>query len=408
MKFFKVTAKKNGRKTYVVIKASTAEMAFGIAKQKHHIKPIFAVEVDPPPLTKLLYAISKRRGVKYDDLIAAFKQMSFMLQSGISIQTTLEDLVKYTANDILKQIFDEILNAVNGGQSLTDSFIPHKNTVGGITISMINLGEKTGNLPQSLKMLVENLEELRDNKAKFKKAMRYPIIVVSSMAIAFVALTILVIPQFKSIFEELEGDLPLPTKILIGFEELISNYGIHLAIGIAVLIFFLKNRYKKSPNFKYKFDQYILNVKLIGRITFLANINQYLTTLSLLLRAGISLEEALESSSSLLPNDFIKSKFSSVDRNIKKGVTLTDALNETRYFEPMTLQMVNTGEQSGELDKMLASVAEYYKMKYDAIIDNLSAYVEPIMTFFIAGLVLLLALGIFLPMWSLGAAARGG
>ena len=104
----------------------------------------------------------------------------------------------------------------------------------------------------------------------------------------------------------------------------------------------------------------------------------------------------------------MKNKFMLVDSSIKRGITLTEAFIETGYFEPMTLQMVNTGEQSGELDKMLASVAEYYKIKYDYIIDNLSAYIEPIMTFFIACLVLLLALGIFLPMWGLGAAAKGG
>lgn len=125
-----------------------------------------------------------------------------------------------------------------------------------------------------------------------------------------------------------------------------------------------------------------------------------------MLKAGISLEEGLVSSSALLGNDYIKNKLSSVDTSIKIGITLADALADTGYFDPMAIQMVNTGEQSGELDKMLASVAEYYKMQYDHILDNLSSYIEPIMTLFIAGLVLLLALGIFLPMWGLGAAAK--
>lgn len=408
MKFYKVVAKKNGRKMDMVIKAGTADAAFEIARNKHKVKPVSAIETDPPIYLKLVNDLTKDRAIKYDDLIAAFKQMSFMLNAGISIQSTLEDLVKYTSNDKLVGVFDDVLTGVNSGRTLTESFMDHKLVIGGLPISMISLGEKTGNLAEALDMLVKNLEELRDNRAKFKKAMRYPIIVVSAMAIAFVALCVLVIPQFKDIFNELGANLPLPTLILIGIEEIVSNYGVFVAFGIAALIVFIKTKYKRDPKFKFKYDQYILKVKLIGRITFLSNITQYTTTLSLLLKAGISLEEGLESSATLLANDYMKSKFMTVDRAIKRGVTLTDALTETQYFDPMSIQMVNTGEQSGELDKMLASVAEYYKIKYDYILDNLSAYIEPIMTFFIACLVLLLALGIFLPMWGLGAAARGG
>ncbi|MDE6885503.1 MAG: type II secretion system F family protein [Helicobacteraceae bacterium] len=408
MKFYKVSSRKNGRKVDIVIKASTAEQAFDIAKNKYKIKPVSAKEADPPFYLKFYNDMTKDKQIRYDDLIAAFKQMSFMLNAGISIHATLEDLIKYTENERLVAVFDKVFTDVNSGRTLTEAFMDHKLVIGGLPISMISLGEKTGNLSESLNMLVASLEELRNNRAKFKKAMRYPIIVVSAMAIAFVALCLLVIPQFKSIFAELGADLPLPTKILIGIEELMSNYGVVVALAIAATIIFIKNRYKRSESFKYKWDEYILKVKLIGRIVFLSNINQYTTVLSLLLKAGISLEEGLESSSMLLANDYMKERFLSVNRAIKRGVTLTEALNETKYFDPMSLQMVNTGEQSGELDKMLGSVAEYYKIKYDYILDNLSAYIEPIMTFFIACLVLLLALGIFLPMWGLGAAAKGG
>lgn len=408
MKFFKVAARKNGKRVSVVVKATTADMAFEIAKNKHKLKPISAVEADPPFYLKFYNDLTKDKAIKYDDMIAAFKQMSFMLNSGISIHSTLEDLVKYTSNERLVTIFDAVLTGVNSGRTLTESFMDHKKVIGGLSISMISLGEKTGNLAESLAMLVKSLEELRDNRAKFKKAMRYPIIVISAMAIAFVALILLVIPQFKSIFSELGADLPLPTRILIGIEEVVTNYGLLVGLAIFGAIAFTKNRYKNSESFKLKFDQFILKVKLIGNIVFLSNMNQYVTTLSLLLKAGISLEEGLESSAVLLGNDHMKNKFLLVDNAIKRGVTLTDALTETGYFEPMTIQMVNTGEQSGELDKMLTSVAEYYKIKYDYILDNLSAYIEPVMTFFIACLVLLLALGIFLPMWGLGAAAKGG
>ncbi len=408
MKFYKVSSKKNGKKVDIIIKANTADIAFEVARTKHNVRPVSAVEADPPFYLKFYNNLTKDKAIKYDDMIAAFKQMSFMLNAGISIQSTLEDLIKYTDNEKLVVIFDSVLTGVNSGRTLTESFMDHKKVIGGLTISMISLGEKTGNLAESLDMLVKSLEELRANVAKFKKAMRYPIIVICAMAIAFVALILLVIPQFKSIFAELGAELPLPTRILIGIEEVMTNYGLIVGIAIVAGIAFVRNMYKNNDSFKLKFDEYILKVKLIGNIVFLSTINQYVTVLSLLIKAGITLEEGLESSALLLNNDYMRNKFTRVNGAIQRGVTLTEAFQETGYFEPMTIQMVNTGEQSGELDKMLASVAEYYKIKYDYILDNLSAYIEPIMTFFIACLVLLLALGIFLPMWGLGSAVKGG
>lgn len=246
MKYYKVSARKNGKKINVIIKASTAEAAFNIVRIKHKVKPVSAIETDPPFLLKLLGSFGKKKKVSYDDLIAAFKQMSFMLNSGISIQSTLEDLVNYTNNEVLAGIFNSVLNGVNSGKTLRECFMDHKDIIGGLPISMVALGEKTGNLAESLSMLVKSLEELRDNKAKFKKALRYPMFVAIAMTIAFVILCMVVIPQFKGIFAELGADLPLPTKILIGMEELMSDYGVFIAVGFVAFIIFVKNRYKKS------------------------------------------------------------------------------------------------------------------------------------------------------------------
>lgn len=183
MKYFKVSARKDGKKISVVVKASTAEAAFNIARVKHRVKPISAIETEPSLLSKLLSSFTKKN-VTYDNLIAAFKQMSFMLNSGISIQATLEDLVNYTNNEILAGIFNSVLNGVNSGKTLRECFMEHKNIIGGLPVSMVALGEKTGNLAESLSMLVTSLEELRDNKAKFKKALRYPMFVSIAMVIA--------------------------------------------------------------------------------------------------------------------------------------------------------------------------------------------------------------------------------
>lgn len=413
MKYFRVTLLARGKREHVILQALSKEDAMIRAGNEKQGKPVLAKEIEAPLDLKLkemaievLYTITGKNRVKLDDMIPAFRQMSLMLNAGISIHTTLEDLVTFSASEKLKEIFQEVLLGINSGKSLSDAFRTFEDDLGSLSISLISLGEQTGSLAHSLGMLAETLEEIRNNTVKFKKALRYPTMVIVAMILAFVALILIVIPKFKAVFESFNAELPLPTRLLLQTEYILSNYGIYVLLGLVVFIELLRRRYRASPSFKHQVDTYILKVKLIGDIIFLHTMSQYVSSLSLLLRAGISLEEALSSGSGMTRNDFLREKFEGVSEAIKRGVGLTDAFRATEIFEPTTLQMINTGEQSGDLDQMLGVAASYYKMRYDHLIDNLSAYIEPILTAFIAVLVLMLALGIFLPMWDLAEAAR--
>ncbi len=415
MTYFSVTTLKRGKKKDIIIKANSKESAAQLVKSEHNLKAIKIKSIEPPLEAKIKdmfdlasKAFSKKSKVSLDDLIPAFQQMSMMLNAGISINHTLEELVEFTENDKLKRIFSDAIVGLNGGKSLTDSFRSYREDLGNLTISMIDLGEQTGNLSDALIVLYETLEDVRDNIAKFKKALRYPLITITAMAIAFVVLILLVVPKFKSIFATLKADLPLPTIILLETEYLLTNFGHYMLAGLVIFVIAVMRMYKKNEVFHYNFDKYILKVKLIGRVTFLYSMNQYMTTLAQLLRAGISLEEALKNSSKMVTNYYLKERFETITDSIRKGVGLVSAFRDTDIFEGTVLQMVGAGEQSGNLDEMLKVAGNYYKTKYDAIVDNLSAYIEPILTGFIAALVLLLALGIFMPMWDLASAAKGG
>jgi len=415
MRYYRVTLLEKGKRRFLDVKATNKNAAKDIAVAKiKGAKALTAKECAEPfeeKIKGLFASISEglkgKEQVKVDDLIPVFKQMSMMLGSGISIHQSIQEIIDFSDNQTVKVIFTEALVGINGGKTLTNAFRPYQDRLGNLVMSMIDLGEQTGNLAESLGMLSITLQEIRDNVSKFKKALRYPMFTVGAMVIAFVILIMLVVPKFKSIFAGLGANLPLPTIILLKIEYIFTNYGHLLLAFIVALIFGLRYLYKNNKKFHYEFDRNILKVNLIGRIIYLYSMNQYMITLSQMLKAGIPLEEALKSSANMVTNIHLKRLFNSITDLIRKGATLTSSFQETQLFERSSIQMVSAGEQSGNLDEMLGVAGNYYKMKYDNIVDNLSAYIEPIITAFIAGMVLLLALGIFMPMWDLASAAKG-
>ena len=236
---------------------------------------------------------------------------------------------------------------------------------------------------------------------------RSPRNVMIAMAVAFTILISYVVPEFKAIFEELDAELPLPTQILLTLEHLFNNYG---PIVIAVLVtafmvfkYFINN----YIHIRYKWHQLLLKTYLIKNVIKFSTLSRFTLVFSELIRAGIPIAEALDTSIDMIDNLPLKKKLQSVRITVEKGGTLNKGLNDTKLFENMIIQMVSAGEDSGTLDSMIRKVAEYYKMRFDAIIDGLSEAIEPIMLFFMTGMILLLALGIFLPMWDMGNAVQG-
>jgi general secretion pathway protein F len=202
----------------------------------------------------------------------------------------------------------------------------------------------------------------------------------------------------------------MPTKILLGLEYAFSNYGLYILVALALSVYAVLFMYKNNKDFKYWVDKLLVHPRfyLINRVIFLSSMYNYTLVFGELVRAGIPVSEALSTAVDMVSNDYIREKLETVNANIGRGMSLTEAFEQTGLFENMLLQMIKAGEASGQLDKMLGKVTEYYNMRFQDIIDNLSSYIEPIMMFFIAGLVLLMALGIFLPMWDLGRAVKNG
>ncbi|RUM67619.1 MAG: type II secretion system F family protein [Sulfurospirillum sp.] len=414
MNYFEVNYIQKGKRDKVLIKAKSRRDAIAIAQAKISSGTILkAYEVSAPLEDRFedfkdkVFGGNKKK-VNTQNLIAAIRQLAVMTNAGISIHDSIKEVGKATVDKQLKEIFEDIDEDLNAGKSLTDAFLKYRNQFGDVTIAMIELGESTGNMSDALTKLADLLQEMEDNANKLKAALRYPKIVMSAIAIAFTILMMYVVPKFKEIFEKLGADLPMPTKILLFLEHALNTYGLYILLTLIAMIMLHKYKYKSDEGYKRTWDKHILKVYLIGDVIFYASLSRFMLIFTELVRAGIPVAEALDTSVMTIDNEDLKDKLSMVKHAVGRGSNLTEAFEDTQIFEGMLIQMIRAGEQGGALDQMLEKVTDYYREKFNYLIDNMSAYIEPIMIGFIAGMVLMLALGIFLPMWDMGQAVKGG
>jgi len=415
MKYFNVTVMERGQRRSELIKAESKMNAVRIAKNKFPAAVISrAVETAAPleeTMGNILDRIKKtlKSKIPINDKISTIRQIAVMTDAGIPITDTLEDVADNTDNQNLKVIYSKMNSDINAGNSMSDAIEPYKEEFGQVALAMTQLGERTGNISESYFKLAKILESIRDNTRKFKKAIRTPMITMAAMGIAFTVLIMVVVPKFKDIFDKFKTDLPIPTQILLKLEWALSNYGLLILAALIGGVFAIKYFYQNNMDFRYKMDKLMIHPKfyLINKAIFLSTMHKYNLVFGELVRSGIPVSEALETAVGMVDNLAIKEQLLTVNTNIGRGMNLAEAFALTGLYQNMLLQMIKAGEAGGQLDAMLEKVTDYYDMEFQDLIDNLSAYIEPVLLFFIAGLVLLMALGIFMPMWDLGKAVKG-
>jgi len=413
VKYFIATVLTKGKKQEFGFYAEDKKDATKIAKLKYSGIIIKVVEgkesldVQLKKFKKNFLSNIQKKKIKPDSLIGAIRQVAVMINAGISINDSLNEIASATEDETLKTVFSKIADDINSGHSLSAAMENFRFELGNLTIAMVQLGEKTGNLDEALYSLANMLEEIRANVIKFKKAMAYPRNVMIAMAVAFTILISYVVPQFKSIFESLHADLPLPTLILLKLEYIFNNFGPYVLAGLFVFFVVFKYTLNHNREFRFKWHQFLLRLYLIKNLIKFATLSRFTLVFSELIHAGIPIAEALDTSIAMIDSLPLKEKLQSVRFTVEKGGALNKGLKDTALFENMIIQMIRAGEDSGTLDTMIQKVAEYYKMRFDAIIDGLSEAIEPIMLLLISAMVLLLALGIFLPMWDMGNAVHG-
>ncbi len=412
MKYFKVSVFYRGKQQDFIIKSLNKAEAIIDAK-KNYKGLLVKIEEVPMPFEEKVKVFKDivnnkifRKKLNYPSYISSIRELAVLIKAGISLKDALEDIGKNTKDRLIKEMFLKAAEAIDSGKTLSDVFAEYENYVGGISLAMIRLGEQTGDLVNALNYLADIYDNMYQNRRKMIKALRYPIITLIAIVVAFVFLILLVVPKFKAIFEQLHANLPLPTRILLAIENIMTNYGLItliIIISIIILVVFL---YKTSYKFKYQVDKLLLKIPLISQIIEYATLHRFLLTMSSLLKSGIPLLDALKISEGIVENEVIKQKLKTIITGINQGRSLSEMLKETELVNFIALRMISAGEESGELDSMLEKAAKYYEDRFQDIIENMQASIEPIMLTVIGALVLLIALGIFLPMWDLANAAR--
>ncbi|WP_456383514.1 type II secretion system F family protein [Hydrogenimonas sp.] len=346
----------------------------------------------------------KRRRVNQEKYIASLRQIHVMLDAGMPINQCIQEAVDSTDDEMLKRIWSSILATIESGMSLSESAEPFAFQLGNLSLSMFQLGEQTGTLSESIAKLADILEQILENRRQLVKATRYPLFTIVAMMIAFVVVIVMVVPQFQEVFTESGAELPYPTRFLLWTEHALTRYGPYILGGAVLLFLLFTHLYKKYPDVRLKADEWLLKIYIVGKVTHYAMIGRFIYIFNVLMHAGIPITDALDAATGVVDNAFMRRRLAMIRRAIEEGRALHSGFEESGMFANMITQMVKAGEQGGALTKMLEKVTRYYQDRYQFIVDNVAAMIEPVLISAIAGFVLLLALGIFLPMWSMAEA----
>jgi len=399
--YFKIEYIRKGKLHETVVSASSLKEAIEKFRKKNLgiIKNV--EEFHKPSLIDEIVQKLELQKIDLEEYIAVLEQIYVMLDAGLPIDMVLGNIKDTIKNKKLKKIFSSIENDIKAGLSLTAAFEKFEKDLGKLTLSMIKLGEETGDLARAVKDLSVILHEILDNRKRLKKATRYPMFIVFAMSIAFVIVILFVIPPFKAIFSQLNSELPLPTRFLLWIESAIQQYGIYILIGAVLVFGVITYLYNSNEKVRLKMDKMILKVYIVGPVIKLAMTGRFVYVLQRLIDSGIPILDAVDIALNIIDNSYMKQQFEHIKNSIVTGGTIKQGFEESGMFENMTVQMIAAGEESGSLVLMLQKVSNFYLEKYRYIVDNIAVLIEPILIAAIAGFVMTLALGIFLPMWNL-------
>jgi MSHA biogenesis protein MshG len=353
-----------------------------------------------------LLARLNRKPIVMEDLLLFSRQMYTLNKAGVPILRAFAGLQASASKPAMVDLFKDIRSSLDQGRELSAALARHAHLFGGFYVSMIRVGEMTGRLTEVFKRLTEHMEFERDVRERIKQAMRYPVFVMIAMGIAVVILNIFVIPVFAKVFAGFNAELPLVTRLLLGFSAWMINWWYLLLAGL-VGAGMLVRGYLRTPEGRYRWDGRKLRLPVVGEIVLKATLARFARSFALASQSGVPLVQALTVVAQTVDNAFIGSRIEQMRDGIERGESISRCAAATGVFTPVVLQMISVGEETGELDNLLFEIADMYERDTDYAIKGLSAAIEPILMAVIAVLVLVLALGVFLPLWSMGQAAMG-
>ncbi len=335
------------------------------------------------------------------DVMMFSRQMYTLLKAGIPIMSALNGLLSSTKNKTFAKVITEIRSSLDSGRELSAALNLHPKVFNSFYVSMIRVGETTGMLDKVFLRLFDHIEFEKFMGEQIKAALRYPSFVMMAMAVAIVIINIFVIPAFAKVFQGLGAELPLMTRILLNFSNFMVTSWPYLLVGFGGAVFLFRS-YIATDKGRYQWDSFKLKSPVAGPIVHKATMARFARSFALSSKSGVPIMSGLNLVAQTVDNVFIARKVEQMRFGVERGETILRTATNSGVFNPLVLQMIAVGEESGALDDLMEEIADMYQRDVEYEIKTLGAKIEPIMIVFLGVLVLILALGIFLPIWDLG------
>lgn len=348
-----------------------------------------------------------RKGkIKIDDFVVFSRQLATMVNAGIPLVNALDILAEQMEHPRFKQIVGKIHDDVETGSSFSEALTKHTGLFSELFVNMVRAGETSGMLDEILDRLATYLEKTSNLQKKVKSALVYPA-TVTIMAVGITTFLLLkVIPVFKDIYSGFGAKLPLPTQIIMTISDYVRHY-FYLAIGVLCAMLFFMNRYAKSERGKTLLDSFKLNVPIFGILVRKMAIAKFARTLSTLIKSGVPILGALDIVGKTSGNRIIEMAVGNVRTNVKEGEPIADPLLRSGVFPSMVVRMISVGEQTGELEKMLTKIADFYDNQVDAAVGGLTSLIEPLIIAFLGIVIGGIVVCMFLPILKISTVLTG-
>jgi type IV pilus assembly protein PilC len=344
--------------------------------------------------------INIRKKAKLKDLAVFTRQFATMVNSGLPILRALAILEQQTQSRIIQKAVVDVRGEIERGSSLSAALAKYPKVFNNLYVAMVRSGEAGGVLESVLDRLADNLEREVALRQRIKSAMTYPIVVLGFVSLILMAMLVFIVPQFKDIYTNLGGTLPLPTKILLTVSDIVVHKLPFILLGLGIAVYLLR-RYIKTPQGRARWDALKLRVPVFGSLFQKTALARFSRVLGVLNKSGVPILQSLEVTAETVNNSLISKAIMDVQESVKQGETLSKPLGRHGVFPPMVVQMLAVGEETGSMDTMLEKVATFYDEEVSATVDALTSLIEPIMIFFVGGAVGLAVIALYLPMFNI-------
>ena len=392
----------NGKTLKGVVEAKGKEEAVQSLRSKNLI--VISMDEDKSGQRSLKALLGGgRRKIVIDDLAVFCRQLATMINAGIPVVGSLDILADQGDNLYFREVIANARDSVETGSSLSEALVKHETVFSELFVNMTRAGESSGMLDEILDRLATYLEKTASLQRKVKSALVYPAAVSSMAVIITVFLMIKVIPMFKDIYSGFGAELPTPTAMLIGLSDFVKAY-FYIVLGGLAVMFFLLSRYKKTDKGKYAFDKQLLNIPVFGVLFRKVAVAKFTRTLSTLTKSGVPILNSLEIVGKTSGNRVVEKSVDDVRASVREGEPIATPLARSGIFPTMVVRMVAVGEQTGELEKMLSKVADFYDEQVDSAVAGLTSLIEPLIIAFLGIVIGGIVICMFLPILSISSA----